>query len=82
MIRKVITSGNSGNSCNVDYKTDKKAMVKPTILDTFMDDNGEDVYILSNERTQLARLYNAFWNPPKSTINWKTKGENPDKTRV
>ncbi len=58
-----------------------KTYHQPKVVDEYMDDDGENHYILDNGNTQLKRLYDSLWHPIKSVINWKSKGENPDKTK-
>ena len=83
MIQKVITLSNNGNSHNCDYKsTSKKAHTAPNIVESFVNDEGEVMHILDNGNQQTDILYMAMWGKVKGVINWKTKGENPDKTRV
>lgn len=69
------------NGQAVNYHANVKTYHKPTVVETYMDDDGDEVYILSNGNTQLSVLYNNLWNPAKTKINWKSKGENPDKTK-
>jgi len=82
MITKVTSISNNSNSNNVDYKsTGRPAMTAPKILDKYMDDEGNEVYVLPDNRTQLAMAYNALWNPVRGVINPKGRGENPDSRR-
>ena len=64
------------------FRADVKAHYKPVIVDSFIDDTGEKILILSNGRETKETTYNALWNPLKGIVNWKGKGENPDKTKA
>ena len=67
---------------NLTWKADVKANYKPNIVDSFMDDNGEKVLVLDNGRETLESRYNALWMPNKGIVNWKGRGDNPDKTKA
>ena len=67
---------------NLTWKADVKANYKPNIVDSFMDDNGEKVLVLDNGRETLESRYNALWMPCKGIVNWKAKGENPDRANA
>ena len=54
----------------------------PAIVDEFIGDDGEKHYALSNGNTTLASRYNSLWHPKPGVINWKAKGDNPDRTRI
>lgn len=66
---------------NVVFKPHVRTYHQPKVVDEYMDDDGENHYVLDNGNTQLKRLYDSLWHPIKSVINWKSKGENPDKTK-
>ena len=79
MIQKIKTPSNNSNSHNVDYhSTGKVARVMPTITDSFMQDDGETMLILSNGSQSLEKDYNRIWGTTKGIVNWKGRGENPD----
>jgi hypothetical protein len=79
MIQKIISASNNNNSHNVDYhSTGKVARVQPKIEDSFMQDDGETMLILSNGSQSLEKDYNRIWGTTKGIINWKGRGENPD----
>ena len=79
MINKLITPSNNSNSHNVDYhSTGKVARVQPTIDDSFMQDDGETMLILSNGTQSLEKDYNRIWGTTKGIVNWKGRGVNPD----
>lgn len=84
MITKVITPSNNNNSHNVDYKsTGKVARVQPNIIDSFMQDDGETMLILSNGTQSLEKDYNRIWGSGvKGIVNWKAKGTNPDTRKI
>jgi len=67
---------------SVIFHPNVKTYLMPQILEEIIGDDGELHYILDNGRTSLATLYNALWLPKRTQINWKAKGENPDRTRV
>lgn len=67
---------------NIVYKPQVKTYCQPKKLDEYMGDDGELYYVLDNGNTQLKRLYESLWNPVRTAINWKTKGKNPDKTKI
>lgn len=67
---------------NTAWKADVKANYKPAIVDSFIDDTGEKILVLDNGRETPEIRYNALWLPNKVIINWKSKGENPDRTRI
>jgi len=59
-----------------------KTYLQPVIVDQFTDDDGEVQFVLANGNTIPENRYNSLWLPNKGIINWKAKGENPDRTRV
>ena len=67
---------------NLGFRADVKANYKPAIIDSYMDDNGEKMLILDNGRETPEIRYNALWMPSKGIVNWKGRGENPDKTKA
>lgn len=75
-----MTKTTTNGSCN--FHATVPTYTKPKVIDKYMDDEGEEVYVLDNNRTSLASKYNQLWNPIRSEINWKSKGENPDKTKI
>lgn len=82
MIQKLITPSNNNNSHNVDYhSTGKVARVIPTITDSFMQDDGETMLILSNGSQSLEKDYNRIWGTTKGEIDWNGRGKNPDSRR-
>ena len=83
MITKIVTPSNNSNSHNVDYKsTGKVARVQPNIIDSFMQDDGETMLILSNGTQSLEKDYNRIWGTTKGQVNWSARGENPDKRKL
>jgi hypothetical protein len=64
------------------FRPDVKANYKPAIVDSFMDDTGEKILVLDNGRETTETRYNALWMPCKGIVNWKGRGENPDKTKA
>ena len=82
MIQKIKTPSNNSNSHNVDYhSTGKVARVMPTITDSFMQDDGETMLILSNGSQSLEKDYNRIWGTTKGKIDWNGRGKNPDSRR-
>jgi hypothetical protein len=73
---KITTHTPQGN--NVEFKASVKCYTAPVVIDTFMDDEGNENYLLANGNTSLADRYNALWNPKKGIVNnnIKYKGEN------
>lgn len=67
---------------NLTFRAEVKANYKPAIVDSFIDDNGEKVLVLDNGRQTTETRYNALWNPSKGIVNWKGRGDNPDKTKA
>jgi len=67
---------------NLGFRADVKANYKPAIIDSYMDDNGEKILILDNGRETPEIRYNALWMPSKGIVNWKGRGENPDRTKI
>ena len=67
---------------NLSFRADLKANYKPAIIDSYMDDNGEKMLILDNGRETPEIRYNALWMPSKGIVNWKGRGDNPDKTKA
>ena len=67
---------------NTAWKADVKANYKPAIVDSFIDDTGEKILVLDNGRETPEIRYNALWMPSKGIVNWKSKGDNPDRTRI
>ena len=79
MIQKIKTPSNNSNSHNVDYhSTGKVAMTAPKVLDEYFDDDGNKIYVLAGDKTQLADRYNQLWNPTKTPVQWGAKDKNPD----
>jgi len=66
---------------SVNFHATVKTYHQPVIIDQFVDDEGEIQFILANGNTIPANRYNSLWLPNKGTINWKAKGQNPDRTR-
>ena len=67
---------------NLSFRADVKANYKPAIVDSFIDDTGEKILVLDNGRETPEIRYNALWMPSKGIVNWKSKGDNPDRTRI
>lgn len=56
---------------------------RPPVIDhDFVDDNGELQYALANGNTIPASRYNSVWLPIRGVVNWKGKGDNPDRTKI
>jgi hypothetical protein len=79
---KITTQTAYGN--NVEFKANVKSYTPPLVIDTFMDDDGNENYLLANGNTSLADRYNALWNPKKGVVNndKKYKGENNNKRNL
>ena len=60
----------------------KAAHTAPKITESYVADDGEVMHVLDNGREQSETSYNAIWHVPKGVINWKTKGPNPDRTKI
>lgn len=56
--------------------------VAPKVLEQYMNDEGDIIYVLDNGRESKQILYDAMWKKPKGTINWKSKGINPNHRNV
>ena len=67
---------------NLGFRADVKANYKPAIVDSFIDDTGEKILVLDNRRETPEIRYNALWMPSKGIVNWKGRGENPDRTKI
>lgn len=67
---------------NLTFRAEVKANYKPAIVDSFIDDTGEKILVLDNGRETPESRYNTLWNPAKGKIDWNTKGDNPDKTKI
>ncbi len=67
-----------GITPSVDYRATVKSNTAPDILDSYINDDGELVYVLANGNEALSVKYDAIWNPPKSAIKPYSKGENPN----
>jgi len=48
-------------------------------MDEITMDDGERHYVLDNGHTTLVSKYNSLWHPKPGIVNWKAKGDNPDK---
>lgn len=59
----------------------RTAHTKPQIQESYVDDDFNVVHILTNGREMLADKYTELWEPKKGVINWKGRGDNPDKRR-
>lgn len=66
----------------LNFYASVKSWTPPIIVDQFCDDDGELNYVLANGNTTLQSAYNSLWHPVKSQVNWKAKGDNPDRTRI
>lgn len=64
------------------FRADVPAYYKPAIVDSYMDDSGEKILVLDNGRETPETRYNALWMPDRGIVNWKGKGDNPDKTKA
>lgn len=62
--------------------TSKPVYRQPMIVESFIDDDGETNFVLDNGRTTLEKNYQKMWDIPKGKINWKAKGDNPDRTKI
>lgn len=67
---------------SVNFHASVPTYKPPVIVDQFCDDDGELNYVLANGHTSLASRYNSLWHPKPGIINWTSKGDNPDKTRI
>jgi len=59
---------------NVNFHASVPTYTQPKVIDNYMDDEGETVYILDNGRTTLKTAYEKLWMPIKGTIDMKSKG--------
>jgi len=81
MITKVITPSNNSNSHNSDFHAQgRKVFTAPSIVESFINDDGEIVHVLVNGNTQTDVLYMKMWGKPKGIIinDKKHKGDNPN----
>lgn len=67
---------------SVNFVPDVKKNLKPGILDSYIDDEGDKMLVLDNGRECKETIYNAMWLPVKGKIDWKAKGENPDRRKL
>jgi len=67
---------------NVNFHADRKIYRQPIICESFIDDDGNENYILDNGNTTLASRYLELWKPIKTAVQWKSKGDNPDRTKI
>lgn len=73
---KTVTNGST------NFHAQVKTYQMPTIVDQFSDDDGVLQFVLSNGNTIPANRYNSLWHPQPGVINWKAKGDNPDKSKI
>ena len=77
MAKKIITG--SGCTQSVDFKANVKCNTAPIIIEVFLDDTGEETYILANGNTQPKISYDNLWGGLKGKVLPKnTKGESVD----
>ena len=69
-----------GKTITTDFHADVPTYKQPKVLESYINDEGEKMYILDNGRETLAERYNAMWNPIKGKIitDKKYKGEGLD----
>lgn len=78
-MKKVITNAMGGASHNVNFQAEGRiAHTAPIITGSFLDDDGKIIHVLENGNELSDENYIKHWGQPKSKINWKAKGENPD----
>lgn len=77
-MKKVITHLGSA-SHNVNFQPEgKKAHTAPIITGSYIDDDGKIIHTLENGNELSDENYIKHWGQPKTKVNWKAKGENPD----
>lgn len=78
-MKKVITNAMGGASHNVNYQAEgKPAHTAPVINFSYVNDDNEVIHVLVNGNELSDKNYMLHWGQPKSKINWKAKGQNPD----
>jgi len=73
-----------GNSPVTDFKPQVKTHTAPVISESYIDDSGDIIHILSNGNELSENNYIKHWGQPKGTIvpkNKNYKGVNPDSTK-
>lgn len=71
-MKKKFVSQNTGKTGVTDFLPDKKAHTQPNIVDQFVDDSGETMYV-TDKGTQVSKImFDAMWGVPKGVI--KNKG--------
>lgn len=69
-MKKVIYEDTNHHS--VEYKAERKINIKPIITESYVNDNGDVMLILSNGNQMLSDAYKAMWEPAKGKILPKT----------
>jgi hypothetical protein len=79
MPQKVITRTNTSASHNVDFKTNKPAYTAPVISESYVNEEGNTMHILTNGNEISDDNYMKMWGRPKGKIitNKNYKGTNP-----
>lgn len=73
----------AGGITTTDYRANVPYLTQPKVLESYLDDDGERVFILDNGREQPEVKYNAIWGKVKTKIMPKSyKGENCDSRPV
>ena len=74
------TIHHSGKTITTDFHPAVPTYTQPKVLESYINDEGEKMYILSNGRESLAERYDAIWNPIKGKIitDKKYKGNGLD----
>ena len=70
----------AGGLTITDYKAQRPMNTQPHIEESYINDDGNVVHILSNGRETLADIYNAVWNIPvnRQIMPKGYKGKNID----
>lgn len=56
------------------FHATRKTYVAPDIQESYINDAGDIIHILSNGNELSDNNYMKYWGKPKGNINWKSKG--------
>lgn len=75
-MKQTTITQDTGKTGVTDFKPERKSYTEPKVIDTFIDDTGEEVYVLENGNTVSKTRHDAIWKPSKGTVKAKGfKGE-------
>jgi len=58
-----------------NYHASRKTYTAPDIAESYLNDAGDIIHILTNGNELSDNNYMKHWGKPKGKVNWKSKGE-------